>query len=165
MSEAAAELWRFSLAIYARPGVARACLALQDQFGRDVNVALYCCWLGASGRGQLARATLERADRTVAPWRVEVVEKFRAARRAIKVAALEGSDTLYAKAKAIELEAERLLQGILAALAPPADPARGPEQRLADSLANLALYVGDDAPAEPLRGALRAMAETNFALG
>jgi hypothetical protein len=36
------------------------------------------------------------------------------------------------------------------------------ERRLADALANLALYVGD-APAAPIVDALKAMAETDFA--
>ena len=157
MSEAAAEFWRFSLAIYGKPEVPPACLVLQDQFGRDVNVMLYGSWLGMSGRGRLTRDGLEAADRAVAPWRHEVVEVFRAARRAIKLASLPGSDELYAKAKAVELDAERFLQSRLVALAPAADVSIGKEERLAAALANLALYIGD-APADPIRTALRAMA-------
>ncbi len=162
MSDAAAGLWRFSLAIYARPGVAPACLVLQDQHGRDVNVMLFCCWLGASGRGRLDRAALEAADRAVTGWRHEIVEPFRAARRAIKTVALPDSDSIYAKAKAVELEAERLLQRQLAARAPEENVGLPAERRLADALANLALYVGD-APAAPIADALKAMAETDFA--
>jgi uncharacterized protein (TIGR02444 family) len=36
-----AAFWRFSLALYARPGVAAALLGLQDRAGRDVNLVLY----------------------------------------------------------------------------------------------------------------------------
>jgi uncharacterized protein (TIGR02444 family) len=161
MSDAAAAFWRFSLAIYTRPGVAPACLVLQDQHGRDVNVMLFCCWLGASGRGRLDRAALEAADRVVTGWRHEVVERFRAARRAIKTAALPDSDGIYAKAKAVELEAERLLQCQLAGRAPVENVGLPTERRVADALANLALYVGD-APAAPIADALKAMAETDF---
>src|SRR5579862_3782619 len=119
MSEtAAAEFWRFSLALYGKPGVAPACLVLQDKFDRDVNLALYCCWLGASGRGRLSPEALTAADAAVAPWRHEIVENFRAARRAIKEQAVAETEALYAKAKAVELEAERLLQARLAARAP-----------------------------------------------
>lgn len=164
MSDAAAELWRFSLAIYAQPGVAPACLVLQDHDGRDVNVALYCCWLGVSGRGRLDRDGLAAADQSVAGWRRDVVENFRVARRAIKAAAIPESDSLYAKAKAVELEAERLLQQRLVGLAPAVDPALTTGERLAAALANLALYVGD-APAAPIRDALTAMAETDFRRG
>jgi uncharacterized protein (TIGR02444 family) len=161
MADAAAEFWRFSLAIYAKPGVAPACLVLQDQHGRDVNLALYCCWLGASGRGRLDRDSLSAADRAVSDWRHAVVENFRAARRGIKAAAMPDSDSIYAKAKAIELEAERLLQRKLVECAPVPGAGRKTTERLADALANLALYVGD-APAAPIEDALRAMAEANF---
>lgn len=162
MSDAAAAFWRFSLAIYARPGVAPACLALQDEHGRDVNVMLFCCWLGASGRGRLDRAGLEAADRAVAGWRRQVVEPFRAARRAIKAAALPDSESIYAKAKAVELDAERLLQRQLADRAPAENLGLATERRLNDALANLALYVAD-APAAPIAEALKEMAETDFA--
>lgn len=164
MPDAAAEFWRFSLALYASPGVAPACIALQDGHGKDVNVALYCCWLGASGRGRLSRAALDAADRAVAPWRETVVERLREARRAVKGAAMPGSESLYSKAKAVELEAERVLQARLAALAPAASEARPRADRLGDALANLALYTGD-APAEPLQAALRRMAEDEFMSG
>ena len=157
MSDAAAEFWRFSLAIYGKPEVPPACLVLQDQFGRDVNVMLYGCWLGMSGRGRLTRDSLDAADRAVTPWRHDVVEVFRAARRAIKAASLPGSDELYAKAKAVELDAERFLQSRLVALAPAVDASVSKEERLAAALANLALYLGD-APADPIRAALETMA-------
>ena len=162
MSDAAAAFWRFSLAIYARPGVAPACLVLQDEHGRDVNLMLFCCWHGASGRGRLDRAGLEAADRSVTGWRREVIEPLRAARRAIKAAALSDSDSIYAKAKAVELEAERLLQRQLADGAPAEDVGLATQRRLSDALANLALYIGD-APAAPIVDALKGMAETGFA--
>lgn len=164
MSDAASAFWRFSLAIYAQPGVAPACLVLQDQHGRDVNIMLFCCWLGVSGRGRLNRRALELADRAVTGWRHEVVEHFRAARRAVKAAALPDSDSIYAKAKAVELEAERLLQRQLADRAPPESVGLPTERRLADALANLTLYIGD-APAAPIVEALKAMTETGFRIG
>ena len=165
MSDAAAEFWRFSLAIYGRPGVPPACLVLQDQYGRDVNVALFCCWLGVSGRGRIDAAALQAADRAVSGWRQNVVENFRAARRAIKEAALPETEGFYAKAKAIELEAEKLLQRQLVDGAPPVmNAATTTQQRLADALANLTLYIGE-VPATPIRDALKAMAETDFRIG
>jgi uncharacterized protein (TIGR02444 family) len=163
MADAAAEFWRFSLALYAQPGVAAACLALQDQHGLDVNLLLYCCWLGVSGRGQLEEASLASADASVAAWRREVVERFRTARRAIKAAAVAESEGLYTKAKAVELEAERLLQRQLAARAPAPQAAIANAQRLRDALANLRLYLGN-APAGEIVTALNAMAQKDFAL-
>jgi len=164
MSDAAAEFWRFSIGLYGRPGVAPACLVLQDEHLRDVNLALYCCWLGVSGRGRITRAALDALDRETEPWRQRVVVTLRAARRAIKDAAAPGSESLYAKAKAVELEAERLLQTRLAAQAPAPDSSLSAAERLAAAAANLALYVGE-APVEPIREALALMAKDGFATG
>ena len=153
MSDAAAEFWRFSLAIYGYPDVPPACLVLQDQYGRDVNVALFCCWLGASGRGLVTAAALAAADQRVSAWRHKVVENFRAARRAVKEAALPETDAFYVKAKAIELEAEKLLQRQLVETAPLVAGSRATLQRLKDALANLgALYRRRAGRADP-RGA------------
>jgi uncharacterized protein (TIGR02444 family) len=144
--------WRFSLGFYGRPGVAGACLDLQDRVGRDVNLVLYACWIGASGRGRLGLADLARAEAEVAPWRQEVVEKLRAIRRLAKEEP-EAADFL-AAVRAAELKAEARAQSRLEALAPAAPPDEIPaERRLADALANLALYLGG-ADATPIRHAL-----------
>lgn len=42
--------WRFSLAVYAAPGVADECLALQERCGIDVNILLFCAWVGGARR-------------------------------------------------------------------------------------------------------------------
>ena len=129
-----------------------------------MNLALYCCWLGASGRGPLSPEALAAADAAVAPWRHQIVENFRAARRALKQQASAESEGLYTKAKAVELEAERLLQARLAARAPAVSVGTSREERLAIALANLSLYLGT-APAAPIHAALRDMADADFVLG
>jgi hypothetical protein len=57
--------WRFSLAFYAAPGVARALMALQDRDGLDVNLMLFALWIGVSGHGRLASDGLRAAERAV----------------------------------------------------------------------------------------------------
>ena len=42
--------WQFSLDFYARPGVADACLELQDRAGVDVNVLFFVLYLAAQER-------------------------------------------------------------------------------------------------------------------
>jgi uncharacterized protein (TIGR02444 family) len=42
-------LWSWSLDIYRRDGVPASCLALQDEHGFDVNVALACVWAALRG--------------------------------------------------------------------------------------------------------------------
>lgn len=157
MAEADGEaFWQFSLAFYGRPGVSAACLELQDRHGRDVNLVLYLCWLGLSGRGRIAAGDLVRADGIITAWRRRAIEPLRAARRALKPSEQEGVAQLYEAAKAVELAAERLGQHRLAALAPPA-ALRAAEDCASDAVANLALYLCDAATrqaAAPIFGTL-----------
>jgi uncharacterized protein (TIGR02444 family) len=142
MDGSGAEFWNFSLGFYSRPGVSPACLELQDRHGRDVNLVLYACWVGLSGRGRLTEADLARAAATNDPWRHAVIEKLRAARRAIKEQAAEAAQ-FYSMVKAVELEAERLAQQRLAALAP--GMTTDAAVRRADATANLTLYLENKA--------------------
>jgi len=72
--------WDFSLAVYNRPGVAEACLALQDRRGLDVNLLLACCWAGAAGR-RLEAQDISGLRGAVDEWQREVVAPLRAVRR------------------------------------------------------------------------------------
>jgi uncharacterized protein (TIGR02444 family) len=112
--------WRFSLRVYRQPGVADACIALQDGCGVDVNILLFFLWLATARRcvsPDAARAVCAKA----APWRDDVVAPLRAIRRRLK----EGSalvergaaEAFRTRIKAIELESERLQQEALLALA------------------------------------------------
>jgi uncharacterized protein (TIGR02444 family) len=156
--------WTFSLGFYGRPGVSEACIALQDRHGSDVNLLLYACWVGLSGRGRLAAADLDRAAAANAPWRSAVIEKLRAARRALREEDRHGPIlALYEAAKAAELAAERIAQQRLQALAPPARAADA-AARAADAAANLALCLdGEAATAEaaPIFAAIAAAARPN----
>lgn len=113
MTGADADFWDFSLAFYARPGVAAACLALQDDCGADVNVVLYLLYLGHEGI-RIDRAALDRLDAAVASWRETVVKPLREVRRAIKATGapggVDGAGALREDVKRIELESERLEQ-------------------------------------------------------
>ncbi|HUH83860.1 MAG TPA: TIGR02444 family protein [Stellaceae bacterium] len=139
MTESDEPFWKFSLAFYGRPEVPAACLALQDAHGHDVNLLLYACWIGLSGRGRLAPADLARAAATSEPWHRGVIEPLRAARRALKEAGA-AAQRLYVAAKAVELDGERMAQQRLAALAPPAGT-RAADVCIADGAANLALCL------------------------
>jgi uncharacterized protein (TIGR02444 family) len=109
------EFWAFSLDVYARPGVAAACLRLQDELELDVNLLLLCCWLARSGRGRLSEDDLAAAEARAAPWRREIVAPLRAVRRALKTMVDAASASLYTEIKRLELRAEREEQGRLLA--------------------------------------------------
>ena len=87
MNDAPSAFWDFSLRFYARPGVAAACLDLQDEAGADVNVVLYLLFLASQGR-QLAQTEVAEIDNLVAVWREQVVRPLRSARRHLKNASM-----------------------------------------------------------------------------
>ena len=117
--------WRFSLAVYAAPGVADECLALQDTRGVDVNVLLFCAWLG-SRRVVLTQEHLVVIESAVRPWRERVVQPLRGLRRDIKVrpdAAHESIAALRKDVAALELRAEQIEQAMLHEMAHAMEPA------------------------------------------
>lgn len=106
-------LWDFSLAIYDKPGVKPACLAIQSD-GLDVNIALWISWTSWQGHDPVA--ALDQAIETSARWSQHVVHPLRGVRDYLKVTN-EASDpaiqNLRRQVLATELEAERLQQGWL----------------------------------------------------
>lgn len=141
---AGSAFWNFSLAFYARPGVAEACLALQDRHDADVNVVLYLLFLARSGR-LLDEADVARVQALAEPWQRTVVMPLRAVRRALKaqVGAFEPEATaaLRTEIKRIELAAERLQQETLERLAAPATLGRPCADAALCARAHLQLYA------------------------
>jgi uncharacterized protein (TIGR02444 family) len=113
--------WDFSLRLYARPGVAEACLALQARRGIDVNLLFCCLWLGLEGE-RLAKRDVARLAARVQALHEDVVKPLRQARTALK-ALLEAADeslrpalgALRAAIKKSELDAEHAEQVALGA--------------------------------------------------
>ena len=133
-------LWAFSLDVYRRAEVASACLVLQDEAGADVNLVLFLMWCAASRR-PLNAADIAEADARLAPWRIHVVEPLRQVRRAMKPGLLIDLETgcCRERVKVVELEAERLSQDALWALAP--DPTNSGTDAAAEAEAYLAHYA------------------------
>lgn len=134
--------WRFSCAIYAAPGVADACLDLQDEWGTDVNLLLLAAWLGAA-RGW--RLDVEDFAATPgAAWRDIVIQPLRIARRWVKQAP-ELDDTaliaFHAQLLQCELAAERIRQAELFRWAVPRFPPKS--RSLGMARTNLATLVGN----------------------
>ena len=151
--------WAFSLEFYGRQGVAPACLVLQDAHGADVGMVLFALWCASRGR-RLDAAELDAADAAIASWRSGVVRPIRQARRALKPAASHPLDPAAAAALrerllAAELEAERLQQGCMEALAPPPGDV-DPDQAAVDNLACFAKHAGIPPEAAPFASLLQA---------
>jgi uncharacterized protein (TIGR02444 family) len=165
MSEPASKspFWQFSIKFYAVPGVAEACIALQDQANVDVNILFYLLWNATQGRAFNA-ADITEIEHRIGPWRDVAVVPIRNIRRALKTpppviepAAAEGLRT---RIKAVELEAERLQQGALYALAESSRlgrPAPSKAEAAADSISSYQGVIGPFPP-EPLATVLSAFA-------
>ena len=136
-------LWRFSLRVYGAPGVEAACLRLQDERGADVNMVLFCCWLGAAGYGRIADPLLRSTLAAAAQWRTRVVEPLRTLRRALKddpaPLAAPAAAPVRRKVLDAELAAEHALQTVLFAAASDLEraPLATPRRAAADAAANI----------------------------
>jgi uncharacterized protein (TIGR02444 family) len=112
-SSSGSPFWRFSLQFYRLPGVAEACIALQEEAGADVNLLLFLLWHGIQGR-RLSGRQVERLEQEIAAWRDRAVIPLRAIRRALKpspgLVEPGAAEAFRTRIKAVELEAERLQQ-------------------------------------------------------
>ena len=139
--------WNFSLEIYSSEGVAEACLDLQERRGCDVNILLFCCWLGASGRSTLTADRLRVLLKVSGVWQAEVVKPLREVRRLLKdkswpEALPETVDAVRRRVADAELAAEHAEQIKLASRhTPPADRDRPIEKRLRAAVGNLGVYA------------------------
>jgi uncharacterized protein (TIGR02444 family) len=132
--------WRFSLQFYRLPKVADACIALQEEAGVDVNLLLFLLW-HARQRRRLTAAQVAAVEEKIAPWRDVTVIPLRSVRRVLKSppALIEAAtaEAFRNRIKVVELEAERLQQEAMFALAPLGAAAAGPDDA---ARANVAAY-------------------------
>ena len=130
-------LWDWAVEAYARPGVAEACLTLQDAHDHNPPLLLWSAWVGATGRRPDAEE-IEAACDTARAWSASTIAPLREIRRRLK-GPIPDVDTearlaLREQIKAVELAAERHLLEALEALAPaPSGPPRPVIDALADT--------------------------------
>ena len=104
-------LWTFMLEFYALPGVAPACLRLQDTY--QLDIPLFLAVLRAASLGTCLDAEeFRELDRKCAGWRDAVIRPLRSIRRAMKadaqLTAEDAAPELREDIKRIELRAERI---------------------------------------------------------
>jgi uncharacterized protein (TIGR02444 family) len=156
--------WRFSVKFYAVPGVAPACIELQDQAGVDVNLLFFLLWNATQNRA-LNHAEVVEIEKLSGAWREAAVVPLRSVRRALKspppLVAPDVAEGFRTRIKAVELEAERLQQEALYGLArsgrfgrPAASPAEAARESVAAYQAALRPF-----PPGPLGAVLSAFAK------
>ena len=135
--------WRFSLRFYRQPGVADACIALQEERGVDVNLLLFLLWQATRKRA-FAAADVEELEGRIGGWRDMTVIPLRTLRRALKspppLIAGATAELFRTKVKAVELEAERLQQEAMYQLADASPPGREVSSPDEAARANVAAY-------------------------
>lgn len=139
--------WDFSIKVYMSDGVGAACIALQETHGIDVNVLLYCSWLGASGRGVVSDAEMSSITDAVTTWHDDVVRRLRQVRTRMKggmpPAPDDLSESLRQRIQKIEIDCEHAEQLMLAATIDRApDETLPAATRAAAAIANISLYFG-----------------------
>ena len=156
--------WRFSVKFYAAPGVAQACIELQDRAKVDVNILFFLLWNATQNRA-LDHAAVAELDRMIGGWRDATVIPLREMRRALKapppVMAPDTAEGFRTRIKAVELEAERLQQEAMYDLAQSGrfgQPATTPGEAAAISVKAYQAVLGQF-PATPLDIVLSAFAK------
>ena len=139
------ELWDFSIQTWKIPAVEDACLSLQNTVDADVNILLYCCWLGDK-QLLLSSDDILQLIEASNPWQNSILKPLRNARRMMKqhIIAMPAEllDQTVNNMSEMEINAERMQQQSLekaidlAQRQPTAD--RTP---LDVSTANLSLYL------------------------
>jgi uncharacterized protein (TIGR02444 family) len=127
-SDLEADGWAFALHLYAQPGVADACLRLQDEAGVDVMMALMIVFAAVRHRVLLTPSEIRELDAACRPWREQIVHPLRAIRTRLKTGPLpapgSATEPFRSTIKAAELAAERLQNQLLAERL----PLRAPEK-------------------------------------
>ena len=110
--------WQFALAIYSQPGVADACLMLQDRLGLDIDILLFATYATTECSMTVTARDIQAMDAAVQAWRMETVIPLRALRRRLKqrFGPLESdyAEKLRSKVKQTELLAEQIELAMLA---------------------------------------------------
>jgi len=157
VNDAPSPFWTFSLAVYREGAVQRECLELQDRYGVDVNLLLFCAFIGAVRGAAMPDQAVRQAAAVVADWHRDIVATLREVRRALKPLATGDSPTaapaaaLRENVKAMELEAERIEQMMLecwSAVNAGAWPRAEPAAAVAGNIRAL-LAIGEAAPRPP----------------
>lgn len=133
--------WDFSLALYSQRNVREECLVLQEEYSIDVNVLLFCGWVGWSKKMRLEADDLKGIEAVVTDWHRNAVKPLRSVRQYLKGSDAGGESELRERVKALELEAERVEQVLLFSYAERRWPRDGSEEPRACFSSNMQMLV------------------------
>lgn len=140
--------WDFSVRTYRTEEVPGACLSLQNDYGADVNMLLYCAWIGVA-IGPFDGELFNRASEYSVRWAESVVIPLRDVRTwmkhggcSVQPTPMEECMQLREEVKSLELAAEKMQQEALESLLAVEQTRSAPPDRIVtDVAANLMLYL------------------------
>lgn len=146
-SDSVETFWDFSVRTYRTEGVPDACLSLQNEYGIDVNMFLYCCWL-AVRRGEFDEDLWNDVIEFSTEWAGKLVKPLRLARTWMKHSGCpddaiptDACVQLREKVKSVEFDAEKMQQDVLELLSNNASVVESDEPSLLSAvLSNLHRY-------------------------
>jgi len=106
------ELWNYSTQIWTLPEVEKICLALQDNFDININILLYCCWVGDKNLN-LSDDDLQSLLDTIQPWQT-IIKPLRESRKLMQQQSIairpDLKDQTISNMNEMELNAEHMAQ-------------------------------------------------------
>ena len=102
--------WRYSIAVYDRPGVSPLLLMCQNELDADVNMLLCCCWLGQQSK-KLTVEQIADIESHIDEWREYCVRPLRRVRKFLKEQ--PELKRFRSDVKDLELEAEKRQQEMM----------------------------------------------------
>lgn len=76
------EFWNFSTQTWMLPDIEKVCLDLQNEFDVNVNILLYCCWIG-NKKLSINDDDLQMLLDTTQPWQT-IIKPLRDSRKMMK---------------------------------------------------------------------------------
>jgi len=77
------DFWDFSIGFYNNADVEKSCLSLQDNHSLNVNLILFCFWLGLKHKEKLEHKQLQKLINISLPWE-EITVSLRKSRLMLK---------------------------------------------------------------------------------
>jgi len=106
------EFWNYSTQAWTLPEVEAICLALQNDIDANINILLYCCWVGDKNR-RLNDDDLQTLLDTIQPWQT-IIKPLRESRKMIQQQAIAMptrlKDQTITNMSEMELNAEHMAQ-------------------------------------------------------
>ena len=121
----------------------KALSLLQNDYGLNMNIVLFCLWMAYTGRGALTKKQVQALVGATHFWHEQIVMRLhQLANYSLKKPSAPWSQTVYQAVMVEEQVAAQIEQSLLTEVFPDLEPkSRGLQQRLIQSCKNLGLYT------------------------